>query len=191
MEQTLKLVIRNSISTSENELDFILSLFKPLTLKKGDYFLKAGQRCNKVAFVESGMLRICYPNEKGEETTCYFSLPGDFITSFASFTNNTPSTENIEAIMATECLVIIKQDLENLYRKVPASQELGRKAAENVAIFMEKRLGLFLNNSADERYQYLLTHNPLFIQTIPLQYLASFLGITPQHLSRLRKKFSK
>ena len=165
----------------------MLSLFNPLTLKKDEYFLELGKRCNQVAFIKTGMLRIFYPNDKGEDTTCYFSLPNEFVTSFSSFTTQKLSTENIQAILPTELFVINKQDLELLYRKIPAAQEFGRKAAENLAIIMEKRISLFLTNTADERYQYLLLQNPILIQKVPLQYLASYLGISPQHLSRLRK----
>lgn len=191
MNQSLRQTIKDTVSIQESDLEFMLSFFKLLTLKKDEYFLQVGQRCNQVAFVKSGMLRICYPNDKGEETTCYFSLPNEFVTSFSAFTTQKLSTENIQAILPTECFVISKQDLENLYRQIPATQEFGRKAAENVAMLMENRMALFLNNSAEERYQFLLKNNPVLIQTVPLQYLASFLGITPQHLSRLRKNTAK
>ena len=187
MSQSLKQTIQNAISISADDIEFMVSLFRPLTLKKEDFFLEVEKKCNQVAYVKSGMLRVFYPNDKGEEITCYFALPGEFITSFASFNNQIPSTENIQAIMPTELLVISKPDLEMLYRTLPATQEFGRKAAENLTITMEKRIALFLNNSAHERYQYLLKYNPLLIQTVPLQYLASYLGISPQHLSRLRK----
>lgn len=187
MNSSLRQTIKNTISISEADLDYMLSLFKPLMLKKDDYFLEIGKRCNQVAFIKSGMLRIYYPNDKGEETTCYFSLPNEFVTSFSSFTTGNRSIENIQAILPTEIFVIEKQDLEMLYKKIPVTQEFGRKAAENLSIIMEKRISLFLNNSADERYQFLLSQNPILIQTVPLQYLASFLGISPQHLSRLRK----
>ncbi|MBK8056170.1 MAG: Crp/Fnr family transcriptional regulator [Saprospiraceae bacterium] len=187
MNTSLKQTIRNVISITEEDLDFMLSLFKPLMLKKDDYFLEIGKHCNQVAFIKAGMLRIYYPNDKGEDTTCYFSLPNEFVTSFSSFTSGSPSIENIQAILPTEIFVIEKQDLEMLYNKVPVTQEFGRKAAENLAIMMEKRISLFLNNTAEERYQYLLKNNPILIQTVPLQYLASYLGISPQHLSRLRK----
>jgi len=187
MPQLLRQTIINSISLPADDLEFMVSLFKPLTLKKEEYFLQVGNRCNQVAFIKSGMLRIFYPNDKGEETTCYFSLPSEFVTSFSSFITQNSSTENIQAILPAELFVISKQDLEMLYHKIPATQEFGRKAAENLAINMEKRISLFLNNSAEERYQFLLKNNPVLIQTVPLQYLASYLGVTPQHLSRLRK----
>lgn len=191
MTHPLRKIIKESVSISDSELDLMVACFSPRALKKDEYLLQAGQRCNQIAFVESGMLRICYPNDKGEETTCYFSLPNDFVTSFSAYNHERPSAEHIQAIMPTTCLVISKQDMDELYRKIPAVQEFGRKAAERVAMLMETRMSLFLNNSAEERYQLLLQQQPVLFRTVPLQYLASFLGVTPQHLSRLRKKTAK
>lgn len=187
MKSSLRETIKSTISISDVDLDYTLSLFKFLALNKDDHFLEIGKRCNQVAFVKSGVLRIYYPNDKGEETTCYFSFPNEFVTSFSSFTTDTLSSDNIQAILPSELFVISKQDLAKLYEKIPSTQEFGRKAAENLAISMEKRISLFLNNSAEERYKYLLKNNPILIQTVPLQHLASFIGISPQHLSRLRK----
>jgi len=187
MKNSLRDTVKNTISISEEDLDFMLSLFNPTKLEKGEYFLEIGKRCDQIAFINNGLLRIFYPNDKGEETTCYFSLPTEFVTSFSSFTTQKPSTENIQAILPSELFVINKQDLELLYKKIPAAQEFGRLAAENLAIIMEKRISLFLNNSAEERYRFLLKNNAVLIQQVPLQYLASYLGISPQHLSRLRK----
>lgn len=188
MNTSLQQTIKETISISDADLEFMLSLFKLLTLKKNDYFLKIGKSCNHVAFIKSGMLRIYYPNDRGEETTCYFSLPNEFVTSFSSFSTGKVSIENIQAILPAELFVIEKNDLEMLYSKIPIAQEFGRKSAENVTMLMEKRIALFLNNSAEERYEFLLKHQPLLLQTVPLQYLASYLGISPQHLSRIRNK---
>jgi len=187
MNTLLKETIKNAISISDSDLDFMVSLFNPLKLKKGEYFLEIDKRCEQLAFINTGMLRIFYPNTKGEETTCYFSLPGEFVTSFSSFTTQNLSTENIQAILPSELFVISKQNLELIYKKIPATQEFGRLAAENLAIIMEKRISLFLNNSAEERYHFLLKNNAVLLQQVPLQYLASYLGISPQHLSRLRR----
>jgi len=132
-------------------------------------------------------LRIYYTNENGEEITCYFSLETEFVTSLASFSKEIRSIENIQAIVTTELLVISKIDLEKLYQELPNTQELGRKAIEKIALNMEKRIFLFLNKNAEERYQDMLKNSPILIKKVPLKYLASYLGITPQHLSRLRK----
>lgn len=188
MYQELKQIIKSVISISETDLEYMVSLFKPLSLAKEEFFLKYDKVCSQVAFVKSGILRVYYPNDNGEETTCYLALANEFITSFPSFTASKPSTENIQAIVPTELLVITKQDLEMLYSKIPITQEFGRKTAENVAMTMEKRMALFMNNAAKQRYEYVMKYNPVLIQTVPLQYLASYLGITPQHLSRLRKE---
>lgn len=190
MKNELRELIKNTISISEEDLDFMSSLFKPLMLDEEACFLEAGKRCNHVAFIRSGLLRIFYLNAKGEQTTCYFALPTQFVTSFASLTSGKSSTENIQAILPSELLIIHKEDLEMLYKKIPSTQEFGRKAAEDLTVVMEKRIALFLNNSAEERYRFLMENNPILIQKVPLQYLASYLGITPQHLSRLRKKIT-
>lgn len=173
---------------SSQDLAYMVSLFQARSIEKDGYFLEFGKRCQEVAFVNSGMLRVFYPNEKGEDTSCYFAMPSEFITSFSSLANDTPSIENIQAILPTELLVISKQNLEMLYRQVPASQELGRKSAERIAIMMEKRIAMFMTKSAKDRYRFILEHQPALLQNVPLQYLASYLGITPQHLSRLRSQ---
>lgn len=188
IKEELKQTIQSAISIADEDLALMLSLFRPLSLDKEDYLLRIGKPCKQVAFVKSGIMRFYYPTEKGEYTTCYFALPNEFITSFSSFTTGDPSIENIQAIAPAELLVIEKEDLEMLYRKIPAVQEFGRKAAENLAINMEKRISLFLNNTAEERYQFLLKHHAVLVQKVPLQYLAAYIGITPQHMSRLRKK---
>lgn len=187
MKKLLKEKIKNEIIVSNFELEHILSFFKYTILKKNEYFIRIGDYCNYVAFIKSGILRIFYINDKGEETTCYFALQNDFVTSFTSFSTGSISIENIQAIVPTELLVISKLDLEKLYKELPITQELSRKAIEKIALNMERRIFLFQNNNAEERYKYLLKNNPILIQTIPLQYIASYLGITPQHLSRLRK----
>jgi CRP/FNR family transcriptional regulator, anaerobic regulatory protein len=191
MTKLLSQIIKNTITISDTDLEYALSFFKLQNLKKNDYFLKVGERCNHVVFINSGMLRIFYPNEKGEDTTCYFGLPSKFITSFSSLTTGKPSIENIQAIAPTELFAIAKKDLDMLYAKIPILQEMGRKSAEEVVMSMEERLSLFLGKSAEDRYKFLLNHKPILIQTVPLQYLASYIGISPQHLSRLRKKFSE
>jgi CRP/FNR family transcriptional regulator, anaerobic regulatory protein len=103
----------------------------------------------------------------------------------------TPTTEGIQALTAAELLVISKKDLEMLYQKVPAMQEVGRKATENVVAAMSNRISILINQSAEKRYDTIMERHPILIQTVPLQYLASYLGITPQHLSRIRKKSSQ
>ncbi|MCX6180448.1 MAG: Crp/Fnr family transcriptional regulator [Bacteroidetes bacterium] len=191
MNDELRKAITANVALSNDELEFVLSFFKLIRLNKEQKFLQQGKICDEVAFVQSGILRIFYFNEKGEETTCYFALENEFITSLKSFSSKCNSVENIQAIVATELLVIKKKDLEHLYNVLPKTQEFAMKAMEKVAIKMEERLALFLNQAAEARYSYLMANSPKLLKMVPLQYLASYIGVSPQHLSRLRKNVGK
>jgi CRP-like cAMP-binding protein len=186
--ESLKRTILNSVALSPAEIQLFLSSFEHRLINKGQFFVAAGKRCAEVAFVKSGLLRIFYNNDKGLETTCHFTLPGNFVTSLNAFANGGQSTENIQALLTTEIYIITKSDLEDLYRQIPAAVEFGKNAAEKITLIMERRLFFLLNKSADEHYRAMLQEQPELVQQVPLQYLASYLGITPQHLSRLRKK---
>jgi CRP-like cAMP-binding protein len=104
---------------------------------------------------------------------------------------NTPANENISALEDCVLRVISKKDLEELCERVPKMQLFRRVIAENLFITMEKRIFMLQSQSAHERYENMLKNNPDIILSVPLQYTASFLGITPQHLSRLRKEIVK
>jgi CRP-like cAMP-binding protein len=118
-------------------------------------------------------------------------VPENFISSFTSFLTNTPANENISALEDSVLRVISKKDLEELCEQVPKVQIFRRVIAENLFITMEKRIFMLHSQSAHERYENMLKNNPDIILSVPLQYTASFLGITPQHLSRLRKEIQK
>lgn len=185
---SLRNLINNTISITTVEIDFVLSFFKYISLAKEEYFLGIGKQCNEIAFIQSGVLRMFHFDDDGEEVTHYFPLQNTFVTSHTSLNTQIPSTEGIQAITAAELLVITKEDLEMIYKKVPVMQEFGRKSTENIVAEMNKRISILINNSADKRYKFILGNNPILVQTVPLNYLASYLGITPQHLSRIRKK---
>lgn len=178
------------ITLKKEEKELVLSFFKPVLISKENYFLVYGKRCHEIAFIQKGVLRIFHKDENGEEVTHYFPPQGSFVTSHESMNTNTPSKEGIQAITDAELLVITKENLDFLYQKVPAIQDLGRWATENVVAEMSKRISILINNSAEKRYSILMEQNAVLIQTVPLHYLASYLGITPQHLSRIRKKIS-
>jgi CRP-like cAMP-binding protein len=165
--------------------------FDTFSIAKGDLWVKQGEICNQVGFVVSGKLRNFYINETGNEVTCYFVSPENFISSFTSFLTNTPASENISALEDSMLRVVSKKDLEELCERVPKMQIFRRVIAENLFITMEKRIFMLQSKSAHERYENILKESPEIILSVPLQYTASFLGITPQHLSRLRKELLK
>jgi CRP-like cAMP-binding protein len=186
--KSFKKLINDTISITTVEMDFALSLFEPVNLAKDEYFLEIGKKSNEVAFVQSGVLRMFHLDNNCKEITHYFPLQNTFVTSHTSLNSQIPSTEGIQAITPAELSVISKENLELMYHKVPATKELGRKATENIVAEMSKRITILINSSADKRYEAILENNPILVQTVSLQYLASYLGITPQHLSRIRKK---
>lgn len=188
---TLTENIHQIISLTKEEKAIVEKAFSAIEISKGDLFVRQGKICDQVGFVVSGKLRNYYIDESGNEVTCYFVTPESFISSFTSFLTNTPANENISALENSLIRVISKKDLEELSVLVPKIQILRRIIAENLFITMEKRIFMLQSKSANERYENMLKDNPEIILSVPLQYTASFLGITPQHLSRLRKELFK
>jgi CRP-like cAMP-binding protein len=183
--------INQIVSLTTEEKSTIEKAFSTIEISKGNFWVKQGKICDQVGFVVSGRLRNYYIDESGNDITCYFVTPENFISSFTSFLTNTPANENISALEDTVLRVISKKDLEELSVRVPKIQIFRRVIAENLFITMEKRIAMLQSQSAYERYERILKDNPDIILSVPLQYTASFLGITPQHLSRLRKELFK
>jgi CRP-like cAMP-binding protein len=183
--------INQIVSLTTEEKSTIEKAFSTIEISKGNFWVKQGKICDQVGFVVSGRLRNYYIDESGNDITCYFVTPENFISSFTSFLTNTPANENISALEDTVLRVISKKDLEELSVRVPKIQIFRRVIAENLFITMEKRIAMLQSQSAYERYERMLKDNPDIILSVPLQYTASFLGITPQHLSRLRKELFK
>lgn len=173
--------------TAEDKL-IIQKLFSPVSLSKNQFWIKQGQYCNDIVFIESGKFRIYYEDEEGNEVTCYFLGANQFASSFTSFLTHTPTMENIIAIEETNIFSISRDTLEYLSELIPKIHIWRRIITENLFILMEKRVAMLQSQSAHERYELFLRENPEILLSVPLQYTASFLGITPQHLSRLRKQ---
>lgn len=180
--------IHQIIPLTSDEAKHIENAFTPVHIPKGELWVSEGTICNQVAFVQTGKLRVFYIDDAGNEVTCYFVTPGNLISSFTSFLTNTPTTENISAIENTDLLTISKKELEQLSDELPKIHIWHRVIAENLFITMEKRTAMLQSQTASERYERMLKENPDILLSVPLQYTASFLGITPQHFSRLRKK---
>jgi CRP-like cAMP-binding protein len=183
--------ISQIVDLTTEEKKAIERVFIHREISKGKLWIKHGRVCDQVAYIETGTLRPYYIDETGNEITCFFVTPDNFISSFTSFLTNTPTNENIEALEDTTLRVVSKADIEELSVMVPKMQIFRRVIAENLFITMEKRINMLQSQSAYERYEKMLRDNPEIILSVPLQYTASFLGITPQHLSRLRKEWSK
>jgi len=158
------------------------------SLHKGDYFAEQGKRCNEVAFIKSGVFRSYYTRLQGDDITYCFRFPGALLASYSSYITGKPSVETIQAISSAELLVITKNALEKLVAKHLNWHIFLRTIAEQQYLELEQRIFQLQKNTAAERYAKLLQDHPEYLEQIPLQYLASFLGITQRHLSRIRKE---
>jgi len=168
------------------ELNKVHAKVQPIKLKKNQFLVKEGQVANYMAFIRSGYLRI-YFNHEGEESTRDIPSVNSFTTAFASFITKSPSFEVVRAITDCELLLIQRNDLNELYNDNPVLGAIGRRIMEGMFVRLQKRMYSLLTENAETRYRNLLRDKPDFIQNIPLQFIASYLGVTSQSLSRLRR----
>jgi CRP/FNR family transcriptional regulator, anaerobic regulatory protein len=184
----LELYIKSYFGVSEpNELEQISSLFKHTLLLKGDYFLKTGNRCNKLSFIQSGLLRI-YVTTEEKEVTQWISTKGYFVTDLASLIFDTPARWTIQALTDAELFTINKEDYDKIGKLVPKWHELEKLFLARCFTILEDRIFSHLSMSAEERYQFFFESNRELFNQVPLQYIASMLGMTPETFSRIRKK---
>ena len=187
MKSNFKKHIQQLVSISDKEFEETMIFFKEQTLKKGDFFVQKGKVCRQIAFINKGILRTYYLNEKGEETTSCFCTENNFTTSYKSFILQNASILSIQAMEETELLIIDYIDLQKLYGISPIWQNVGRVFAEKEYIIMEQYASSLNIETAKEKYLRLFKEQPQIIQKAPVSYIASYLGITTRTLSRIRK----
>lgn len=154
-------------------------------LASGKYFIKAGKVCSEMGVVIKGKCRYFYNTPDGEVTR-WISLTNDFVTSLSSFVSEQPAKENIQAMEATEILIMPRSQWLKLYAEHDFIRQLYTRIIEANYIGMEERVFNLIAKSAEERYQWMREHQPRFIREVPDKYLASMLGTHPRHLSRIR-----
>ena len=186
----LRQFFQNFAVFSEAEVTHFLSLFEERTLDKNEYFVKEGEKCKEIAFIQSGIFRSFYISEEGKDMTYCFRFPNDLIASYSSFISGLPSRENMQAISEAEILVLKKEKIEELAGENLNWIKFLKMIAEQEYLELEKRFFQLQRDSAAKRYASLLEHQSNYVREIPLQYLASYLGITQRHLSRIRKEIS-
>jgi CRP/FNR family transcriptional regulator, anaerobic regulatory protein len=161
------------------------SVVKERRLKKKEHFLREGEICKSVGFIKEGYVRLYYLHQ-GEDITKDFNFETNFCSSHASFSMQEPSRFNIVAMEDVVLLEISHDSLYSLYDKYKSFERLGRLLMEKMFDRKEKRESAFLQDDAETRYHDLLKTHPQITQRVPLKYIASYLGITAETLSRLR-----
>lgn len=158
-----------------------------MVFKKNDYLVTQGKLCRHLYFLEQGALRGFYSLEE-KEITHWFAFENDFVTSFHSFITQKPAVENIQLLEGSILWAISKDTLNQLLNQYQEIERVLRIAYEKYYIRLEERYVNGHFKTASERYQSLLTQTPALIERVPLGYIASYLGISGETLSRVRSK---
>lgn len=172
---------------NQQQIDLIKSRSKLLELKKEEYFSEAGKIARQVAFVDSGILRVCYYNNKGEEITRYFIDENNFAVDLNSFTSQIPSSEYVQAITDCRLFVFSAEALKDLSITIIGWNSIVNQITAKSFIEKVNRISPMLAEDAKSRYINFLEKFPQLANRIPLSLLASYLGITQSSLSRIRK----
>ncbi len=176
------------IKLTTAEEDLILSNFEPAFVKKKKDLLEVGETCTYIYFITKGCMRSYFVDAKGNEHIYQIRMDNNWISDLQSFFSQRPSLYYIEALEDTHLLRISLEKLEELYDKVPKLERYFRILFQKAYINALERLNATMWDTAVDRYNEMLKEHPDMFQRVPLVYIASYLGITPESLSRIRKK---
>jgi CRP-like cAMP-binding protein len=174
------------VQLNDGELNLLRPLIKTETVEKGAYYIRAGQRCNKVSFINEGLFKMAVIDSAGNEKIIEFPGTSEFVTDYISFLNRTPTDCDIIALQTSILESISYQDLQKIYEHSPRFQKAGRLLAEQNFI----KLGGRIKSQSlppHERYK-LLCENSYLIQHVPQYMIASYLGVSAEWLSKIRSK---
>lgn len=183
--------IKNHVSVSATELETICSCFKPKTVDKSDFILTQGKTCRFEGFVLKGCFRVFNIDDAGNENTLYFAVKGWWLMDVDSFMHQTPSELNIQALEDSEVLLIDKVNKERLYRELSVVEKLFRIMSQQALIAWQRRLMRNHCLTAKERYQHFTETYPSIAIKLTDKKISSYLGITPEFLSKIKKRISE
>ena len=174
---------------SDTDWGFFLSKLQRVRLKKNSILLKFGEVEKSVSFVSEGMVRLYIPR-KVNDLTIGLILSNEFVTAYDSFITKTPSPYQIETLSDTTLWRMSYDDLNEFYENTDNGNLIAKRMAEHMFLIKSKREFSFLSKTPAERYLELFKEKPRLLKQVPLKYIASYIGITPQSLSRIRKRIS-
>ncbi len=171
-----------------SEIDYFFNLTQKRKFSKSEFLLEAGKTCKHQYFISSGLTRVFHIDHKGNEKITQFAVENWWLTNWDSYKGETPSKSYIQALENTTVLQIGKAELENAFLKVPILERIFRKITENWLIAIQKHSEFYLNMDSKSRYEQFISTLPNFSQRVPQYMIASYLEVTPQHLSAIRGK---
>jgi len=179
------------IPLNKEEKELVIQKFHPRLYRKKQYVLQEGDVCRQMNFVVRGCLRMYKIDDKGGSHILQFAAENNWITDLGSFYSEKPSELTIDALEDTMVLKITHDDLITIYTQAQKFHRIFRVLIENAYVGIQKRLLQTISSTAEDRYQYFIDTYPHLANRLPQTQIASFLGITPEFLSRLRNKRSK
>ncbi len=179
-----KFLLDNHIEESHREI--IQNVFRKINLSEESHFIEQGKITTNIGLVESGILMYIQTDENGKYWVCDFAVEGEWVTQYQSVSQQTPSPLSIITLEPSIIHVITHKKISKLNKEIPEFESLTRSIVEKEFFDMIERSHSFQSLNASERYKRILENQPYLLQRVPQYYLASYLGITPQSLSRLR-----
>ena len=173
---------------SDHEFELIKEAFAPKKIRKKQYFLQAGDVCKYIGFIVKGAMRQYSVDDKGMEHIIFFAIENWWVSDRESFTMLTPSRFNIDAVEDCELLISTSEKMQHLVANVPSFTKMLSLLDQRHSFATQKRIHASISMTAEDRFLDLLQNKPAFLQRFPQNMIASYLGISPETLSRIRKK---
>lgn len=188
--------IQKYIPLNENEWEFFKTKLSIKEFKKGENILRQGEVCKELYFIAKGLARGYIIDESGKDFTwcIYFNdlnskMTNLYVTDYASFLYQESSDLFIEALEDTVLVTYAFEDLKFMYEKMEKAEKIGRIMAELAYTYLHKKIINHQTKNANERFEEFMDETPYLLEKVPQYHIATFLGITPQHLSRLKKEY--
>lgn len=180
--------VSKHIQLTDEEISIFTSLLKPRKIRKRQYLLQAGDINQYENFVNKGCLRAYTVDEQGQEHIAMFGVEGWWISDLYSFLTGTPATQHIDALEDSEVFSIEKTDLEKLYEQVPKFNRFFLKLLQNAFVAHQRRILASISQTAEDQYMDFIKRYPSIEQRVPQSQIASYLGLSPETISRIRRQ---
>lgn len=187
----IRTYLEKSLTINDSDWDFFTSKLKLRKVKKRTKLLKLGEVEKYISFIDKGVVRFFIPKEnKEKEITFGFCFNNEFVSAYDSFLTQSASLYELETLTNVEMWSMSYEDLQEVYKKTTIGNTIGRLSSERLFLIKSKREQSLLNETAEKRYLNLFDERPKLIKEIPLKYIASYIGVTAQALSRIRKRIT-
>ena len=191
MTASLQKHIKKHTQISDENLEKFSNAFTLQKVAKKEFLLKEGEICQFEGFVTGGCFKVFHSDQDGTEHTLYFAIEDWWVADVDSFTNSKPSQLNIQALENSEVLLISKQNKEKLYQEIPEIEKLFRIMSQKNLVAVQRRMIDNLSKTADQRYLDFLAKYPKITQRLTNIQIAAYLGVSPEFVSKIRRKITK